>query len=412
MASKPHIVIFPFMSQGHTMPLLDLSKALSCQGSKVTIITTPSNSSSISSYISRYSNIHLKEIPFPQVQELPKGCENTSQLQSLDQLFLFYNATKQLQEPFEETLRDMSKLQDPPTCVISNSFLGWTNASCCNFGIPRLAFHGMGVFAMAVKKSLSIHQNHRWMKSDTESVDVKGVQLCFELTESDLPNSLRQMDTFLSQFYVEAEKSDLGSWGVIVNSFSELEKDHVASLESFFGNDTRAWCVGPLFLYDQMERASIGPNGPNPYRKWTNWLNQHEREKSVIYVSFGSQVYLSDNQLNELAYGLELSGKDFHLNAKFLVEEMKVGLQLPTVTRDGNTVRREVIGEAVRELMGGANGKRVRDKAIKIGKMAKRAVQVGGSSYKCLNELIDQVSHVSPVGNGNGIVHSVLATSE
>lgn len=81
---------------------------------------------------------------------------------------------------------------------------------------------------MAVRKSLSIHQNHRWMKSDTESVDVKGVQLHFALTKSDLPNSLRQMDTFLSQFYVEAEKSDLGSWGVIVNSFSELEKDHVA----------------------------------------------------------------------------------------------------------------------------------------------------------------------------------------
>ncbi|KAF3943095.1 hypothetical protein CMV_030313 [Castanea mollissima] len=481
MASKPHIVIFPFMAQGHTMPLLDLSKALSCQGLKVTIITTPSNSSSISSYISRYSNIHLKEIPFPQVQELPKGCENMSELHSLDQLFLFCNATKQLQEPFEETLRDMSKLQDPPTCVISDSFLGWTNASCCNFGIPRLVFHGMGVFAMAVRKSLSIHQNHRWMKSDTESVDVKGVQLCFALTKSDLPNSLRQMDTFLSQFYVEAEKSDLGSWGVIVNSFSELEKDHVASLESLYGNDTRAWCVGPLFLYDQMERASIGPNGPNPYREWTNWLNQHEREKSVIYVSFGSQAYLSDNQLNELAYGLELSGKDYicvvksnnwdpprdikkgrelflkdwvdqkwvlthkaiggflshcgwnsvleslsmgvpilawpmqneqHLSAKFLVEEIKAGLQLPTVTRDGNTVRREVIGEAVKELMGGENGKRVRDKAIKIGKMAKRAVQVGGSSYKCLNELIDQLSHVSPVGNGNGIFHSVLATSE
>lgn len=201
----------------------------------------------------------------------------------------------------------------------------------------------------------------------------------------------------------------------------------------------------------------------------------------MIYVSFGSQAYLSDNQLNEFAYGLELSGKDYicvvkpnnwdpprdikngrglfvkdwvdqkwvlahkaiggflshcgwnsvleslsmgvpilawpmqneqHLNAKFLVEEMKVGLQLPTVTRDGNTVRREVIGEAVKELMGGENGKRVRGKAIKIGKMAKRAVQVGGSSYKCLNELIDQQSHVSPVGNGNGIVHLVLATSE
>ena len=66
----------------------------------------------------------------------------------------------------------------------------------------------------------------------------------------------------------------------------------------------------------------------------------------------------------------------------------------------------------MKELMGGEKGKRVREKAIKIGKMAKRAVQVGGSSHKCLNELIDQLSHVNPIGNGNGngILHSVLAT--
>ena len=110
----------------------------------------------------------------------------------------------------------------------------------------------------------------------------------FALTKADLPNSLRQMDTCMSRFFVEVEKSDLGSWGVIVNSFSELEKDHFASFESLYGNDTRAWCAGPLFLYDKMERALIGPNGPNPYREWTSWLNQHEHEKSAIYVSFGS----------------------------------------------------------------------------------------------------------------------------
>uniref|UniRef100_A0A2N9EZP8 UDP-glycosyltransferases domain-containing protein n=1 Tax=Fagus sylvatica TaxID=28930 RepID=A0A2N9EZP8_FAGSY len=132
------------------------------------------------------------------------------------------------------------------------------------------------------------------------------------LTKADLPNSLRQMDTCLSQFYVEAEKSDLGSWGVIVNSFSELEKDYVASLESLYGNDTRAWCVGPLFLYnDQLEGASIGPDGPFPHKKWDNWLNQHWHENSVIYVSFGSQANLCESQLNELAYGLDLSGKDY-----------------------------------------------------------------------------------------------------
>ncbi|KAK7824016.1 scopoletin glucosyltransferase [Quercus suber] len=94
-------------------PLLDLAKLLSHRGFKVTILTTPSNTSTISSYISQFSNIHLKVIAFPQVQGLPKGYENMSQL-SRDQLLPFFTATKQLQPQFEKTLEEMSEVQDLP----------------------------------------------------------------------------------------------------------------------------------------------------------------------------------------------------------------------------------------------------------------------------------------------------------
>ncbi|KAB1212282.1 UDP-glycosyltransferase 90A1 [Morella rubra] len=465
MTSKLHVVIFPFMSQGHTIPLLHLAKTLSNRGLKVTIVTTASNSSFIRSYTSRYTSIHLREIPFPHIEGIPEGCENTSQLLSLDQLLPFLIATRELRGPFEEILKDMSELQDPPACVISDSFLGWTNALCRAFGIPRLVFNGMGVFAMAVKKSLSVHQNHRGVTSDTEPVDVKGVNPRCALTVSDLPYSLREMDSGLSQFFVEAEKSDLGSWGVIVNSFRELEEnDHVASVESLYGHDARAWCIGPLFLYDEIEAPRIGLNGPSSSSRWANCLNQSENDKSVLYVAFGTQTHLPDSQLDELAFGLELSGIDYiwvvrsssweppsdvskgrgvvvrewvdqkwaiahraiggflshcgwnsvleslsmgvpilawpmqheqHLNAKFLVEEAQVGIRVPTVMRDGKVVTREVICEAVKELMGEESGKRARDRASELGKLAKGAVQVGGSSYKCLNELIDQLSQVN-----------------
>lgn len=191
MASKPHIVMFPFMAQGHTIPLLDLSKALSLRGLKVTIIITPSNSSSIKSYIdSKRSNILLREISFPKVHGLPKGCENMSHIFSPDHILPFLNATKLLKEPFEEAIRDMCSLrnEDRPCCVMSDSFLGWTNASWRGFGIPRLVFHGMGVFAMAVKKSLSIYQTHVHEGLDWDGIigNVKGVQLSFVLTTSDL----------------------------------------------------------------------------------------------------------------------------------------------------------------------------------------------------------------------------------
>ncbi|KAF8400436.1 hypothetical protein HHK36_013734 [Tetracentron sinense] len=268
MASQHHIVIFPFLAQGHTLPILDLSKALSCRGLKVTIITTPSNSPFIRLIISRYPEIHLREISFPLVEALPKGCENTAQLPSMDLLLPFLTATKQLQQPFEQALRDMSQVQDLPICVISDSYLGWTNTSCRAFNIPRLVFHGMGAFSMAVRKSLLAHQTHKH-KSNTEPLCVPGVRLDFQLTKTDLPKSLREMDydNPLSRFHLEAEESDLESWGVIINSFTELEKDHIASLESFYKNGAKAWCVGPFLLYEETMEGKEDPS-----RTWVEWL--------------------------------------------------------------------------------------------------------------------------------------------
>ena len=156
MASQyqPHVVIFPFMAQGHTLPLLDLSKALSHRQIKVTIITTQSNAISISQCLSDSPHISLAQIPFPLIPNLPKGCENTTQLPSMEFFLPFLIATKQLQEPFEQVLHNMSLTDSLPICVISDFFLGWTLSSCQAYGIPRLVFHGMGVLSMAISKSV------------------------------------------------------------------------------------------------------------------------------------------------------------------------------------------------------------------------------------------------------------------
>jgi hypothetical protein len=62
-SSSSHVVIFPFMAQGHALPLLDLSKALSHQQIKVTIITTPSNANSMAKYVTNHPDICWWEKP-------------------------------------------------------------------------------------------------------------------------------------------------------------------------------------------------------------------------------------------------------------------------------------------------------------------------------------------------------------
>ncbi|PSS20983.1 UDP-glycosyltransferase [Actinidia chinensis var. chinensis] len=322
MASQyqPHVVIFPFMAQGHTLPLLDLSRALSQRQIKVTIITTPSNAISISQCLSDSPHISLTQIPFPAIPNLPKGCENTTQLPSMEFFFPFLIATKQLQEPFEQVLHNMSLSNSLPICVISDFFLGWTLSSCQAYGIPRLVFHGMGVLSMAISKSAFVHppkvplETNSDASSTSSPLHFPGLEkIPFVLTFDDLPdgiNSPSRGDPF-SRFLAEAGESEMNSWGVVVNSFLEMEGSYVSCLEAFYKSGVKAWCLGPFSVYDKRECFHGSPN-QHQHQVIMNWLaKQADQAASVIYVSFGTQTDISDAQLDEVAYGLEESGVQF-----------------------------------------------------------------------------------------------------
>ncbi|KAJ6775353.1 GLYCOSYLTRANSFERASE [Salix purpurea] len=72
---------------------------------------------------------------------------------------------------------------------------------------------------------------------------------------------------------------------------------------------------------------------------------------TVIYVAFGSQSYMTDSQMEEIALGLEMAGQP--------------------------------------ELMRGDRGKKARERAQELGRKAKKAMEKGGSSGKKLDELIE-----------------------
>ncbi|DAD49321.1 TPA_asm: hypothetical protein HUJ06_032042 [Nelumbo nucifera] len=474
--SQPHVVIFPFMAQGHTLPLLDLSKALSRRGIKVTIITTPSNALSILLHVKDHPNIHVMEIPFPPVEGLPKGCENTVDLPSMDLYTTFLMATVQLQQPFEQILREMSEVGSLPICVISDFFLGWTATACRPFGVPRLVFHGMGVLPMLICKTLYTNKTYlRSVASDSSSealvLNLTGQNLPpLKLSQADLPDftlGINNCNSFF-RFLAEIEQQEWDSWGIIVNSFVELECEYVPSFESFYKDGTGAWCVGPLLLYDEVRNVNKTHIG-DPADIYIKWLDEQTESESVIYVSFGTQANVSDAQLDEVAFGLEMSGHSFilvirsntwsapdevedrvrgrglilrdwvdqrrilahratggflshcgwnsvlegltmgqpilawpmiaeqSLNAKFVVEGLEAGILVPRESTSGEktvAVRREVLTDGVKELMGGEKGRKARERAKELGRMAREAVKEGGSSHKNLSQLIESLSQL------------------
>lgn len=97
-------------------------------------------------------------------------------------------------------------------------------------------------------------------------------------------------------------ETDIGSWGVIVNSFAELEPiAYVELLESFYRPVAggRLWLVGPLNLLTGGEMVEE----ESPELECLRWLDR-QPDGSVLYVAFGTQAEVSDEQLDEVAHGL------------------------------------------------------------------------------------------------------------
>jgi len=212
----------------------------------------------------------------------------------------------------------MSESGSLPICVVSDFFLGWTLASCKAFGIPRLVFHGMGVFAMAVTKigwvqaeKLETNTTRGGQQacpaSESDPLNLPGIEIPFVLTGADLPEGVNTPyhDDPYSQFLSEAAEAEVNSWGAVVNSFHELEGNYVSSFESFYQNGAKAWCLGPLCLYDDSDECFYSSLDQHQHEVIMKWLAKHTETASVIYVSFGTQAHISPEQLDEVAYGLE-----------------------------------------------------------------------------------------------------------
>ncbi|KAI0511219.1 hypothetical protein KFK09_011844 [Dendrobium nobile] len=457
-AKVDHVILFPFLSKGHTIPLLHLAAALSSRNILTTLITTPANLPFCRNYLSSNAptvTVDLLAIPFPCHPDLPAGVESTDSLPTFSLLPTFIKATNSLHDPFLRILRRLLLSPTPPLCLISDYFLGWTLPISSRFGLPRLVFHGSSTFSISLIKSLWL--NIPAISDADDTFPIVGAPPTLRLTMTDVPEFVRQVVNPLdplTQSMKSIEEMDVRSWGVIVNSFAELEPPaYVKLLESFYEPVAggRAWLVGPLNLL----------TGTKPVDSdCIRWLDR-QPVGSVVYVAFGTQADVSDEQLDELAHGLmqarvrflwvvrsqswvapkgaedlgrierawvpqkdvlhhvAVGGFVSHcgwnsvleavsagvavltwpmiaeqcLNAKLVAEEIGVGIRLRLPTAGGVVGRKEV-EEAARELMEGEKGRRARERVAELAEKAKAAVVEGGSSYETLERLLEELRKV------------------
>ncbi|KAM5581609.1 UDP-glycosyltransferase 90A1-like [Rosa sericea] len=457
---RRHVVLFPFMSKGHTIPLLHLSRLLLSRGLAVTIFTTPANRPFIDQFLSGASAASVVDIPFPQNihPEIPAGVESTDKLSSVaERLFYpFALATKHMQDDFEKALGSLPRV----SFMVSDSFLWWTLDSATKFGFPRLAFYGFNNYAGSVTRFVAQNGLLHGPESDNELITLTRFPW-IKITKEDFGSSFRNHSPEGSEFLMNVVGAVGNSFGVVTNSFYELEPVFVDywNTES---SPSKSWNVGPLCQLKPKPVLVLQDDKP----VWIEWLDKKKVHGSrVLYVAFGTQAVISSEQLQEIANALEKSDVNFlwvirkkesytwwdsefeervrgrgmvvsewvdqteilnhesvegflshcgwnsameaicagvpilawpmmaeqPLNARMVVEEIKVGLRVETC--DGSVrgfVKAEGLEKMVKKLMEGQEGEVVRKKVKEVGEVARKAVEEGGSSWQTLQSLIDE----------------------
>ncbi|KAJ0961458.1 hypothetical protein J5N97_000076 [Dioscorea zingiberensis] len=225
-----------------------------------------------------------------------------------------------------------------------------------------------------------------------------------------LPEFLKHRN-HLTSAWNDLKKSQLESYGVVVNTFYELEHEYCDYYREV--DCRRAWFVGPVALCDEQGKAGRGGGESEAARenreRCMRWLGGKEAG-SVLFVCFGSWCYFEDEQLREMALGLEASGMEFlwvvrgdhgeHVKTEWMSEGWEERVKgkgvwdgfRSTFEKEKVVVPAEAIERAVRKFMeGSGEGEEMRKRAAEWVKITEAAVAEGGSSHKDLNSLIDDL---------------------
>ncbi|MED6155757.1 hypothetical protein PIB30_007993 [Stylosanthes scabra] len=315
-SSNLHFVFIPFMTPGHLLPMVDMAKLLARRKVKVTIITTPLNSIQFQATIEREvqsgSPIQIELVPFPHAESgIPEGCESVDTLPSMDLAVNFYRALILLKKPLQEVLE---KLTPTPSCIISDKIITCVADIAEKFQVPRILFDGTNCFHLLCNHYLHVTKAYEAISSKDMFL-LPGIPDRIELRRSQLPGIFNPgKNPEWNHYRQQVKESEGRSYGVVVNSFEELEGDYVKEYERVTG--LKVWCIGPVSLsnQDNLDRALRSKRYSNQEdedgNKYLKWLDSWP-SRSVIYVCLGSLTRATTEQLIELGFGLEATNRPF-----------------------------------------------------------------------------------------------------
>ncbi|KAM7274790.1 hypothetical protein ACFE04_016656 [Oxalis oulophora] len=358
-----HIAMFPWLAFGHIIPFLELAKLIAQKGHKISFISTPRNIDRLPKLAHNNNNnnnnnnlINLVKIPFTTTLNLPENAEATIDLpfdQGDTYLKKAYDGLNKPLTSFLETHK--------PHWIIYDFAPYWLPQIAATLGISRCFFNILSARSTCFfSPSTEAMLNSFDPRTDLHDYTVAPpwvpfrTPVCFRLHEA---------KTFRSNaFRVDSVNvSDLARVGSVISGSDVIATRSSMELESDWVNllrDLHRKPVVPVGLIPPSVEDSDFDAG-----EWFSiekWLNE-KKKQSVVYIAFGSEAMPSQDELTELAHGLELSElPEF--------SAMQVGVEIPRKEDDG-TISRTSLADTLKMVMLEENGKILMENAGKMKKV-------------------------------------------
>ncbi|KAI3469435.1 hypothetical protein Pfo_026098 [Paulownia fortunei] len=291
------ILMFPWLAHGHVFPYLELAKNLSKKNFHIFFCSTAINLSSISDNLEQSSSglsVHLVELQLPSLPELPPQYHTTKNVPPHLMPKLF-EAFRMSSSSFSTIISSLK-----PDMLIYDVFQPWAVTMASSLGIPAIHFATTGATAYSFYHhpltywSLAFPYDAIYLR-DYERKALQALVL------SDLRDKNDQ-DSAFSHFRQSCDivlmKTCRGIEGKYIDYLSVLCKKKVVP-------------VGPL--------VSQAENEEN-HSEIMQWLSK-KNQFSTVFISFGSENYLSRDQMEDIAKGLEVCIVNFIWVVRFPLGE-------------------------------------------------------------------------------------------
>ncbi|KAL8525793.1 hypothetical protein ACS0TY_015145 [Phlomoides rotata] len=291
-----HVVAVPYPGRGHINPMLNLCRLILQSRPQITVsFVVTEEWLSLLSASPPPSNFRFATIPNVLPAEIGRGKDFAG---------FFVAAQTKMEAPVEKLL---DRLQPPkPSVIIYDTNLGWVVAVGKRRNIPVASLFTMS----ATVFSISHHSDLILQNDDFSSniADKGGKQRIINnipgvppLRITDLPTPFHGAGQEVLPQFLAAIHSSTNSQYLLFPSVYELEPQVLDSLKQLL--PLKIYSLGLSIPHFDLENSDIKPH-------YLQWLDA-QPHNSVLYISQGSFLSVSQAQLEEIIAGVHASGVRF-----------------------------------------------------------------------------------------------------